>query len=553
MPILFVLGAALLGGLYYLFTPQLSLASPAILMLLAFVFGALAVLAYSLRKGNGKKGRAQASVSATLYTVGFAGSALLLVLGIGLSLPMFRAEAYHALLGPEVDKDFKKSLPPIDLENAPLVSPDMAMRAAEKKLSEIPALGSQTRVGHMQKQLVNGHLVYVGFLQHRGFWAWNSQGTTPGYVRVSATNPSDVELVTQLDGKKLALRYLGSGFFGDDLERHLRFNGYATVGLTDYSSEIDDDGRPYAVVTVFNRRVGFEGKDAIGVAVVDVQTGAITYYPTADVPKWVDRVQPASFVKEQVEDRLDYVHGWMNPSHLDKLTISGDVDLVYGNDGRAYFFAGMVSTAKEGGLVGFMLIDSRTKEVTRYTLTGVTEPIAEAAAEGVFPEKHYVATNALPFMVDGVAAYVMALKDGTGIARAYGIVSISDYQKVAVADTLANASRQFESLLNRDRTQLDAAARPDEIRLQGKVTRIGSEVRAGTTSYSLMLSNEATKLYTADVNRSEDLVVTKEGDVVEIRTLTGDQHVRPILEFKNLTMQPAVAASAASPASAASQ
>jgi hypothetical protein len=547
MPIIIALAAVLAGASYYAFTPQLSLASPGLLILLAALTGGVGVIGQSLQYERRNGGPAVLFFGACALCI------VALLGGMVMSMPMLHAEAYHNLLGQEKDKEFKHSLPPIDLENAPLVSSDMAMRAAEKKLSEIPALGSQTKVGHLEKQLVNGKLVYIGFLQHRGLFSWNSQGTTPGYVRVSATDPSDVELVTHLGDKKLAMRYLDSGYFGDDLERHMRFNGYATKGLKDFSPEIDDEGRPFAVVSVFERRIGFDGHDAVGVAVVDVQTGDIKYYPTADVPKWVDRVEPEAFVKEQVEDRLEYVHGWLNPSHKDKLAISGDVDLVYGKDGRAYFFAGMVSTAKEGGLVGFMLIDSRTKETTRYTLTGVTEPVARAAAEGVLPEKHYSATNALPFMVEGVPAYVMALKDSTGIARAYGIVSIADYQKVAVGDSLVDAARKFQNQLNRDRTQLDAGERPDEMRVKGTVTRIGSEVRTGTTNYVLMLSTSGKHLYTADINRSEDLVVTKEGDLVEIRTLSGEQHTRPILEFKNLTVQPPTAASAPTAAASAAR
>jgi hypothetical protein len=536
MPMYLLPGVSVfLAVAYYFFVPQLSLNNSGLIFLLWVAAVICAVVTYIKnvndydRRHNEALGR-KVFVPIAFFTISF-------VAAILFSSGFMRASSYHQLLGEEKASDFKKSLPPLDLTNAPLVSEDMAMRAAEKKLADIPALGSQTRVGHLQKQLVRGHLYWVGFLQHRGIATWWSQGATPGYVMVSATDPSDVQLVTELDGKKLQLRYLPTAYFGDDAKRHLRFSGYATAGLTDYSPEIDDEGRPFYVVTVFERRVGFSGADPVGVVTLDVQSGQTKFYNTEDAPKWIDRIQPEDIVEEQLSDRLEYVHGWFNPSHKDQLTISGNLDVIYSSDGRAYFFAGLASTGRDGGVVGFVLVDTRTKEVTRYSMVGVTESVAQSAAQGVYPEKHYSATNALPFMVDGVPAYVMTLRDGTGIARAYAMVDIRDFQKVAVGDTLTGTSRLFQAKLNMDRTHLDAASRADEVQIKGTVVRIGSEVRAGVTNYVLMLDTTGNRRFVADVNRSEDLAVTQRGDQVEIRTLDNDQRTQPMLEFKNLGLE----------------
>lgn len=535
-----IASAILCGVLYYLFTPQLSLDSPFFLLLVSVPIVALS-FATGVRFKRERRASPELAILPGLVVIGA------FVVGIVSSMPIVRADAYRALLGEEKQADFKSSLPPIDLTSAPLVSHDMALRAAEKKLADIPALGSQTRVGELQKQLVNGKLYWVAFLEHRKFFAWFNKGATPGYVRVSATDPSDVQLITELGGRKLALRYLNSAYFGDDLYRHLRFDGYATAGLTDFSPEIDDSGRPYQVVTVFKRRVGFGGLDAAGVVLLDVQTGDSKFYATADVPKWVDRVQPEHLVRKQLQDRLEYVHGWLNPSNADKLAISGELDVIYAHDGRSYFFAGLGSTAKEGGLVGFMLVDTRSKEVTRYNLVGVTEDVAQLAAQGVFPEKRYSATNALPFMVEGVPTYVMALRDATGIARAYAMVDIADFQKVAVADTLAATARQFQAKQNLDRTAVDSAPRPDELRLEAKVLRIGMDVRNGTSSFVLVLEGQGSRLFTADTNRSDDLPVTQGGDTVHIRTVVSEKsRLAPVLEFKNLTLATSAPSASAS-------
>ncbi len=537
--------AAFVGTAYYVITPTLALDSLGfwfLVFLLLGVPGLGGLLLDLQRKENHRYGASRGEfvpkrVPGLLFSCSLVALAAWLVLALA-SMPMLRSDAYRNLLGVETEKDFSKSLPPIDVNNAPLVSQEMAMRAAEKKLSEIPALGSQARVGQLQKQRIKGELYWVAFLEHRGLFTYLGQGYTPGYVKVSATDASDVELVTEVAGKKLALRYLDSAYFGSNAERMLRFSGYATTGLADFSAEVDDEGRPFMVVTVFDRKVGGRGEEATGVVVLDVQTGQHQFYPVQSAPSWVDRVQPEEFVREQVADRLEYVNGWLNPSNKDKLSISGDVDVVYGSDGEAYFYVGLTSVGRDGGLVGFMLVNTRSKEVTRYSLTGVTEGVAQAAAEGVMPEKKYRATNGLPFLVGGqTPAYVMALQDSTGIARAYAVVDIRDYQRVAVADTLQAAVRNFQSKLNIDRTSVDAASRPNEVVLKAKVVRIGQEVRQGNSTYVFMLEGHAAQLFEADINRAEDLVVTKEGDLVELSTVLNGQRVAPVLSFKNLTLE----------------
>ncbi len=542
-----VMLALVLAASYYLFSPQMAMDNAALWFFLTVVFGVGGVANLALDDGSYRYERGSRNWNVALFIP--AGLAALMFVGLSLaSMPMLRADSYRALLGNEKTSE-TKSLPALDTANAPLVSYSMALRAAEKKLSEIPALGSQAKVGELHKQKVGNELVWVGFLEHRGLFSWNSQRTTPGYVVVSANDPSDVKLVTEVSGKKLALRYIESAYFGDDPERHLRGSGYASRGLADFSAEIDDEGRPFMVVTVFERRVGASGEDASGVVVLDVQSGDVKFYAIADAPAWVDRIQPEDFVKTQLSDRLEYVNGWLNPSNKDKLALSGDVDLVYGADGKAYFYAGITSVGRDNGIVGYFLVDTRTKEVTRYSMVGVTESVAQAAAQGVNPEKKYEATNALPFMVGGESpAYVMAMRDSTGIARAYAVVDIRDYQRVAVADTLPAAIRAFQSKMNIERTEMGSASRPNDVSMTAKVLRIGQEVRQGNTVYTLQLQGQESKLYSADQNRSEDLSVTREGDTVRVSTLLNEQRVLPVLAFENLSLRanPAQAEKAAS-------
>ena len=161
----------------------------------------------------------------------------------------------------------------------------LAEKLADKKLGEDIALGSQMKVGKFtNKQQVNGKLIYVAPLEYRGFFKWNSnkRGTT-GYVVVSATNPNDVQLVQRYDDKEIRLKYLGSAYFGNDLKRHIRSSGYRSVGLTEYSFELDDTGKPYWVVTTYENSTLWGNPEATGVVVCDAQSGACQWYSMMEI------------------------------------------------------------------------------------------------------------------------------------------------------------------------------------------------------------------------------------------------------------------------------
>lgn len=455
----------------------------------------------------------------TLVRVGLGGavSVVFLIIAFATSSGMFRASAYEQQLGKDIPSDFTSVLPPIDINQSPLVSEDMAHRSAEKQLADQPALGSQVNLGRFQKQLINGKLYWISFLQHRGFTKWNNTKTTPGYVKVSAVDATDVSLVTEVNGEPLAMRYLPSGYFGDSLDNHLYYNGYAGRAIAGGAPEVDETGRPYYVVTFYRNSIGwFGGSEAASVAIVDVQTGEIKDYALKDAPAWADILEVPSLIKDQVENRGEYVHGWFNPSDQDRLRVSGNPDLVYGADHRAYWYVGLTSYGNDNGLVGFYLIDSRTKAAHRFTLSGATEETAAKAAEGVIPEKHYSATNPLPFIVGGRPTYVFALRDDSGIARAYAMVSIQTFQTLAVSDTLQSALRQYEVALSRDPSSANVATAIKPERRTSKIARIGAVIRQGSTSYTLTLVDLPGRILVAGADLSDALPLAREGDTVTV-------------------------------------
>lgn len=477
----------------------------------------------------------------TLNTVGgvITGGLLVLffVIRFLVTSPILHHEAYLQLLGKESASDFSQTLPPIDISQAPLVSSDMALQAMQKRMSEVASIGSQVTVGTPVKQLVQGKLVWVAFMEHRGFTKWWSDGATPGYLTVSAHDPSDVKVVMELHGKPMKLRYLLSAYFGDEVERHAYSSGYRTVGLTNFEPEIDDEGNPYYVGTTFDHKIGFAGGEATGVVVVNAITGEVKGYSLTNVPAWVDRIQPEEFIEEQMADRGEYINGWFNPSDEGRMRVDGTLDLVYGSNGRPYWVGGMAALGTNKGLSGFYFVDSRTKAVHYLKAPSVSQETAGHAVENVNPEKHYSATNPLPFLVNGIPTYVMALRDTQGVSRAFGMVDMRNNQVIGVADTLAATVRTYMSKRSANGSEAIIGVEAKNLTLHGKVVRIASEYRNNQTMYYVTIQvgeKILGNIFTGSSDLSEELVLTKKDDNVVITYSESSTRVVGMSKFHNV-------------------
>lgn len=515
-----ILSALLLLALYYFQTP--TLAGDFASVYLVVLAAALPLVALSGRV-----------IIAAVY------AALALLFGAVVfltSAPLLHANAYYNMLGVETAANFHDTLPPIDIDQAPLVSQDMALQAMQKRLSEIASLGSQVAVGTPVKQLVRDKLVWVAFLEHSGFFKWFSDRATPGYLIVSAHDPADVKLVMELNGKPLKLRYLQSAYFGDDVERHAYLSGQSTIGLTDFEPEIDDDGVPYYVGTTYQHKVGFSGSDTTGIVTVNAISGEVVRYPLGTEPKWVDRIQAEEFILEQMQDRGEYVHGYINLNNDGRLRVEGMLDLVYGSDQRPYWVGGMTSKGQNNGLSGFYFVDSRSKAVRWFKVPSVSQATAAHAVENVNPEKHYRATNPLPFLVNGAPTYVMALRDGQGVSRAFGMVDMRNNQVIGVADTLSATLRSYQSRRSSNRVAAEIGVESHEVALTGSVVRIAAEFRNNQTMYYITLATAGKTLgtiFTGSSDLSEELVLTKPGDKVELSYADSTTRVVAMSKFHN--------------------
>lgn len=471
--------------------------------------------------------------------------AIIVVLGLYItvlpmltSMALLRSDDYRDLIGKvEMGESLSTHMAPISIEKIRVVDQALANLLGDKVLGAQAALGSQVRLGTFNIQKVGTELYWVAPLLHSGFFMWqkNSQGT-PGYVMVNATNERDVRLVQEVNGKKVLIKYQPEAYFFSNLERHIYFEGFFNCGLTDYTFEIDDEGNPYWVVTKFKKKIGFNGSDAVGVVVVDTQTGETKEYSIESAPAWIDRIQPDQFIETQLNDWGQYVKGYWNFSNEDKLQITERVSLVYGEDNRSYWYTGLTSVGADEATVGFVLVDTRTKKAVWYRQSGATEFAAKNSAIGKIQEKRYSASAPIPYNINGIPTYVMTLKDDGGLVKMFAMVAIEDYTIVGVGNTLRETLMAYKNAFNMTGNKLNAKNSAQKITLKSVVTRINNDVKNGNSFYYFTVK-DYNNIFIGSSQISNALPVSAVGDSIEISFDSDTQGIIDISSFRNNTIQ----------------
>ena len=450
------------------------------------------------------------------------------------SATIFHTSSYQKMIG-EVKNGEKISthIAPISMDKIRVVDQDLAYLLGEKIIGSQPALGSQIVLGKFSIQKVNNELYWVAPLLHSGFFKWlNNREGTPGYVMVSATNERDVKLVQTVNNKPVKIKYQSGAYFQSDIHRHVYLNGYATTGLADFTFEIDEQGNPFWVIATYDKQIGFSGENTNGIVVVDAQSGDIKEYSIDNAPAWVDRIQPAEFIENQLNDWGEYIKGYWNFSNQDKLQITEGLTLVYGKNDRSYWYTGLTSVGSDESSVGFVLVDTRTKETTFYKQSGATEYAAQSSAEGKVQEKGYKTSLPIPYNINNIPTYVMTLKDDGGLVKMYAMVAINDYTIVGVGNSMRETLTSFKSAFNSTGNRINPSSADAKKSLKSIVTRIQSDVKNGNSFYYFTIKDYP-NIFVGSSQVSAELPVTIVGDSIEISFDIDEEKVIDVTRFDN--------------------
>ena len=416
-----------------------------------------------------------------------------LLFGLGFfNSRIFRAKSYANVITVK-EADFTKDFPETNISTLALLDRASAEKIGDTYLGTIDKV-SQFGISDDYRQITIGEQPYrVSPLEYKNFWKWlsNRQEGISYYVKVNQTT-GKAELVRLAE----SMKYSDSEYLFRDTLRYLRFKYPFTI-FGDPSFEVDDEGNPYYVATVYQPKFLLTSKDPSGVILLNAATGETKEYDLDSIPEWVDRVFSANNVITRVDDYYTYQDGFWNTvfsqTGVKKTTDSYNY-ISIGSD--IYLYTGITSATADSSNLGFILVNMRTREVINYKLASATESAAMASAEGEVQEKKYTATAPTLAKLNDKAYYIVSLKDDAGLVKSYAVVDAEDYQQVTVNNDIETLISQFT---DSDTSVLSgsgqAAGADQEVEvIQGVVDQLASQMISGSTVYYISSSGKIYKV-----------------------------------------------------------
>ncbi|MBQ7223162.1 MAG: hypothetical protein IJS38_01155 [Erysipelotrichaceae bacterium] len=439
-----------------------------------------------------------------------------LIVGAISSTRLLNARRYTALL--DIKTEEKVALPGVkDLKQIPLMDTESSKVLGNRKIGALSDIVSQFEVSDNYMTISwKDSPVKVSPLVYAGLWKWsaNRDKGVPGYVMV---RPND--LTAEYVELKEGMKYVPSACFSEDLARHI-WAHYPTVFFDNLHFEIDEQGNPYYVATIYEHNIGlFGGKKITGAFVVDPVSGQISRYGTDDLPDWVDIVFYGDYIAKYFDIYGRLINGYWNSWFGQKGLIESTTTTTYNSEGNAvrdndfgyivrgkdiYIYTGVTAVTNDESNIGYLMANERTGEIRVSYFESTDEDSVMRAAEGEVQEKGYRASFPSLIDINGTSAYVMVLKDNLGLVKMYAIVDASQYSHMEVEDTLEKALNKFTS-----------GSFSDDMKTVEITVRRCELVVVSGQSY-VYLVDTANNIYKAVFE--EKMLLIEEGDVITINT-----------------------------------
>ncbi len=453
------------------------------------------------------------------------------LVGAASSAVVFHSTAYFELMDVETG-DFMEDVAEISYDKIPMLDEASAIQLGKRALGDISSnssLVSQFEVSSDYSQInYQNQPVRVSCLEYGDFIKWfnNQSDGLPGYIIVDMCT-QEAKLVQLEEG----IKYSPSEYFNRNLTRYLRFQ-YPTYLFGNVNFEIDEDGNPWWICSRETCTISlFGGRDVIGAVLVNAVTGECTYYDVEDVPSWVDRVYDATLIIDQYNYHGTLVNGWLNSLLGQKgvTTTTGEHEgynyLAMNDD--VYLYTGVTSAGSDESIVGFILVNQRTKETKFYNITGAEEYSAMSSAEGAVQHLGYSATFPILLNISDQPTYFMALKDSAELVKMYAMVSVSDYQITATGSSVEECQENYEALLAENGITVSHVSSDDKeevayATVSAAVTDIRSAVIDGNTWFYLQLEGDTEHYFAFSAAEWEEVVILTVGDQVTLSYTEGD-------------------------------
>ena len=449
---------------------------------------------------------------------------------------IFNAERYANIIQVEQVESGEAILSEKDAGSIALMDTSSAKQLGDREIGAIENFSAFNVSDEYVQLNINEDAVKVAPLEYVGIFKWLSnrnEGVT-GYVSVSPTTMT-ADYVKLEDGMK----YIPSAYFNENLYRHIHYQ-YPTLIYGNIHFEVDEEGKPFYVSSVFDYTIGmFNGEIVKGAIITDPVTGDSKYYDVADIPQWVDYVFPGDLICNLYDIAYKNVNGFWNGTSFGANTgcmqttmidnyheEDGEVYIEAGNDygyiakdGDIYVYTGVTSMAADSSNLGFIMVNERTGQYKYFAVSSANEKSAMNAAQGEVQQYGYVASFPTLINVDNELAYIGVLKDKSGLVKMYYMVNVKDYGKVVVADSREACVSKYAEKLGLNVNEDIIGNVPDE---QPEVESTPVEFVISVIQYVdiegntyVYLGTEDGSVYKALFKDNEKLLFAKVGDTIK--------------------------------------
>lgn len=379
--------------------------------------------------------------------------AVVMAIGWVCGATIFRAKSYANLM-PVSDSQFSEDFETVSYNRVPRIDETRAVNLADQQLGSLAEYKSQYVVANTTTLInYNGNPVRVAYLQYADVFKWfsNTKEGLPAYMIVDLIS-QQVTVVNCKEQFGMGIKYSPSELFNEKLVRHIRFQ-YPAALLDTPNFEIKDDGHPYWITPVLDKKIGlFGGTDVKAVIITDALTGDSEYYDIDAVKtdanlEWIDVVYNADLVLQQYN-----YYGKLSGGFWNSLIFQKDVSLASAGNGYiamnddVWVYTGVTSPESDTSNFGFILCNQRTKETRYYSNGGAIETAAMESAEDATQNYQYRATFPILLDIEGNPTYFMSFYGDGNTVKGYALVSLAD--KTIVGTGLLDNLKSDEKALN---------------------------------------------------------------------------------------------------------
>lgn len=456
---------------------------------------------------------------------------VIFLIGMVSSSVILRANSYKDIISVQ-EGDFAKEVDSIEFKSVPRLDREAAVNLADKQIGTLggdavsqflvntTGFGKDAQINYKNTPVQVVPLEYANIIK----WFTNRSEGLPAYVVVDmVTQNAEVHRLEN------GIKYSTCEHFGRLLQRHLRF-GYPTSIFADPTFEIDENGNPYWICPKLDKTIGlFGGTDVVGAVLVDAVTGEMEYYSIEDIRtkpelQWIDRVYSANLLVEQFNYYAQYQHGFFNSVLGQKdvrKTTEGNNFLALNDD--VYMYTGVTSIVSDESIIGFTLINQRTKEAKFYPVAGAKETSAQSSAQDMVQDLKYRASFPLLLNISGQPTYFMPLKGDSTLVKSYAMVNVQRFEIAVFGSTVEECMTKYVAELEKkgidvdveitEEPSADKPNAPTTKEVSGVIADIRSAVKGGNTYYYIRLDGD--KVYYSIAASSEELaVILNKGDNV---------------------------------------